>query len=155
LWQGAIAAMLIALFLHVFRNASARTRYGIACAGLALMIVAAGVTLAGYEREFRTTPLEQTAHIAPVAAAQRGAATRVPSVDAGGWSRDRIEARLPAVVVVWAAGVFVLAMHLVTSWVLVERLKRVAATAAKEAWQARLRAIADSLGVTRAVRVIQ
>jgi TonB family protein len=156
LWQGAIAAMLTALFLHVFRDAAARTRYGIACAGLALMIVAAGVTLAGYEREFRRTPLQQAAHGGTVAAVPQGTTlSGLPSVDAGGWSRDRIEARLPAVVIVWAAGVFALTLHLLTSWVLVERLKRVAAKAAKEAWQARLRSIADSLGVTRAVRVIE
>jgi beta-lactamase regulating signal transducer with metallopeptidase domain len=157
LWQGAIAAMVTALFLHLFRNAAARTRYGIACAGLALMLVAAGTTFVQYEREFRATPAPVAAHavsdaVAPVSGA---APSGLRAGDAGRWSLDRLQAQLPAVVVLWAAGVVVLTLHLLISWIFVERLRRVAAKAVQDAWRTRVRLLADSLAVTRVVRVME
>src|SRR5271163_2737996 len=45
-WEGAAIAAILALLLAVFRGASARLRYGLACAALLAMPIAFGVTLA-------------------------------------------------------------------------------------------------------------
>ncbi len=44
-WQGAMIAMLVGLTLAALRRRSAHARYVAGCAGLLLMLVAAGVTL--------------------------------------------------------------------------------------------------------------
>jgi TonB family protein len=157
LWQGAIVAMLTALALTLFREASARARYGIACIGLGVMWIAAVTTLAGYAREHR--PPDSV--VSPAVDAGVRAAQDATSIPAGtadstrAWSRERIEAQLPRIVIVWAAGVFVLTLHLLISWLLVERLRRSALHSVPDGWLTRIRAIGSSLGVTRAVRVMQ
>jgi len=45
-WEGAAIAAILAIALAMFRGSSARLRYGLACAALAAMPIAFGVTFA-------------------------------------------------------------------------------------------------------------
>ena len=135
-WQGTVIAASTALTLRVLAEARPSTRYLVACVGLALMLL---VPMAAV---FTGRPAE------PLGVLVVGsiAADVVPPVPV-----DRL---LPAAVLVWLVGVALLSIRLVAACVGVERLKR-ATCDVDETVSARVRALADRLGVARSIRVFE
>ncbi len=174
LWQAAVVAMLLAVFLRLLRRSSANVRYLTACAAIVLMVLLPIVTMqfievpgpaaeAGPEPEPYTAPVATT----PGTIVQRpeemftppdilpetaGVATAVP------WSQRitlMLEPALPYVVLGWLVGVFGLSAWHLGGWMQLQRLKRRMVHRVGDVLQQRLARIADRLGVSRAVPLLE
>ena len=171
-WQGTAIAVILALLLALLPSRSASVRYALSCAALALVVVVAVLTgLRSYESG------------AP-AAASMGRAVHVPHVDAtvaaplrspvqptmaeivvATFAPARVaslpdpwraaSAALPAIVMMWMAGVTLLSLRLVVQWLQARRLARTDAQPACEPWLAMAKRLATALGVRRAVRLVE
>ncbi len=136
-WQGTVIGCVYRARRCVsWRSARPSTRYLVACVGLALML------LVPMSAVFTGRPAEPLG----VLAGGRAAADVVPPVPV-----DRL---LPAAVLVWLVGVALLSIRLVAACVGIERLKR-ATRDVDETVSARVRALADRLGVARSIRVFE
>jgi beta-lactamase regulating signal transducer with metallopeptidase domain len=136
-WQGAAIAVLVAAVLWLMRGRSANARYLVACAGMALMIVAPAVTVV----------LAWPSRAADTAAVIRTAAA------ASAWSR--FAPFLPAMTAAWLAGVLLFQIRLVLNWSHAQHLKRFGVRAAPEAWQETMRELAARMGVSAPVRLLE
>jgi GWxTD domain-containing protein len=148
LWEGAAVAALLAAALFVFRPASARVRYGLACVALCAMLAAPAVTLgilwprihldAGVLIRSGTPPAARLA--------------QSPTPDPPPAPRPD---RLPWVAPLWMAGVLIFYLRTATSWAAVQRLRRRGTIVASAEWQERLRALARRLRVSRPVLMLE
>ena len=163
LWQGAIIGALTAIGLVLLRRSSARLRYLLACAGLAALCaapVATGFLQFDPDRAIvqRAAPPAARDHVAPPvranAALPIGATDQFSSPTALSSAAEWLNARLPALLLVWAAGVFVLALRLGRGWINVARLRREATPLAGHSAAASALRIARRLGVRRSVRLL-
>jgi len=136
IWQGTVVGGVTALALRAGRGRNARTRYLIACAGLALMLLA---PLASFS-------MNEDADIAAVASVANAAPGIAPDVAIG-----RL---LPMAVAAWMIGVVLLSVRLVAACIGVERMKR-ATRHVDAAVSRRLHVLAQRLGVTSVVRVFE
>src|SRR5262245_10878288 len=157
LWQGAAIGAMTTLLLRALRNATASTRYLVACAGLAAMFVVPLVTAASYidaaapansaliHVSSKITTPSQTA-AAVIAVPEATTSSRL--------SRTWIQARLPFVVSVWLGGVIVLALHLLRGWRTVGQIRRTSSPLTDARWLDLLQQVAERLGVTTRVRLL-
>ena len=150
LWQGAVAGVLFGLALAVTARASALTRYRVACVFLALLAACPVVTF------FWLSPDDSSG--AGVLALKTPTAiailTSAAASAAGDW-RALIDPWLPWAVLFWAAGVTFMTGRLLVEWREVRRLTQLDIRPLTAAWQRRVARLRASLGVRRAVRVLQ
>lgn len=147
LWQGVLLAVAVAMALRAMPHQSAATRYTVALSGLALQLLAFGLTAwvcypaarASFPAEF-SQPLLST----PV---------RVNSTPFD--LRLFLQTHFPSVVLVWAVGAGVLALRLLGGWVLVQRWANRGSRPAPLAWQRHLDRLAHQAGITRTVRLLE
>jgi uncharacterized protein (TIGR03435 family) len=163
-WQGAALAAIAGGLLRLLRRRSPQARYAVACAGLFAMLAAPIVTASALSRAVSVvgprTPLRVPfrgaagADLVPDAAAivlnlatARGV-TSLDVVDAGArvW--------LPLVVLLWSIGVAVLLLRLLGGWWRLHRLNRASQAAAPSVWTTAADRIAETLGVSRRVHVV-
>jgi len=163
-WQGAIIGAVTAIGLVLLRRQSAPLRYQFACAGLAALCaapVATGFFLFDPHRTIVQRPepavrdhvevatVTHANEAAPMGASQqRSTPTTLASV--AGW----LNTRRPALLLVWAAGVFVLALRLGRGWINVAHLRREATPLVGHPVAASAARIARRLGVRRSVRLL-
>lgn len=155
IWQGAALAAVTAVALRFFRTGSAQARYALACAGLAMMIVAplltAGVLFAHTpdpaDVQPRLVRIEVRRGVAALPGAGDFPIAPVPTTS----NPDPV---LLAAVVFWFSGVTILALRLGGGWWYVCRLHRRARRLAASQWTAVGQTIAARLGVTRLVQVV-
>src|SRR5262245_43490186 len=156
LWQGAAIGAMTALLLRALRNATASTRYLVACAGLAAMFVVPLVTAASYI-DAAAPANSALVHVSSkiTTPSQTAAVTAVPEpTTSSTFSRPWIEARLPFVVSIWLGGVIVLALHLLRGWRTVGRIRRTSSPLTDARWLDLLQQVAERLGVTTRVRLL-
>ena len=144
-WQGAAVGVLTALALLALRRSASDVRYVVASIGLALMLTLPIVTRrAAVSRRCAPTraPRPASRRLPGVRARRDGAAIRPrsPGAAAAGRQRDgrrrvrarrsrarsrrsALEALLPALILVWIAGVSLLSLRLLTGWIWVQRLR--------------------------------
>ncbi|HET7436155.1 MAG TPA: M56 family metallopeptidase [Thermoanaerobaculia bacterium] len=157
LWQGVIVAAILGAALALLSKRSANVRYAVSCAALALLLVLGVITAyRAYEpppapsvaSNMTTVPVTNpTAVIATIAAVTlRESATDVV-LNARDW--------LPMIVTLWLAGVVFLSLRLLLSWMRAQRLVRRDAVPASAAWQQTARRLSHSIGLTRAVRLLE
>ena len=175
-WEGSLAAALLAVAMVLLRRASANLRYGVACLVMLSMVASAGTTTyrvytqggdGGRDRESPT--LRQAlsgSRTMETAADESGSQPRPswryaslnPPEDPVPW-RQRIEDMcnrlLPWLVAAWMAGVAGLSLRLLAGWAYGERLKRRQTEPAREPWQERLSDLVRRLGVRRPVRLLE
>ena len=144
LWQGVAIAAVVAFALRRAREAPAAMRYSIGCAGLLAMLVAPIVTV------FWLLSGSQPMTASGGAGAALSGAVAI-DVAARASTLDRL---LPTIVLLWAAGVCTLALHLVSGWLDIRRLRRGGRDLGRD-WQHRARLLAERLGVTRVVTVLE
>jgi GWxTD domain-containing protein len=147
LWEGAAIAALLAAALFVFRPASARVRYGLACVALCAMLAAPAATLgilwpriqadAGVVVRSGALPADRAPAPAP------GPPPALP-LDRLGW-----------VAPLWMAGVLLFYLRTAASWAAAERLRRRGTIPASAGWQDRLRALARRLRISRPVLMLE
>ena len=160
-WQGALIGAATWVALTLLRHATAQARYGVACVGLALLCatpVGTGVWA------FLNSPAVATANVgaSPGSEATSGI-DAVPSsgseapariASSGGWrtrARAWLEARLPWVLLVWATGVILLAVHFAGGWLLLGRIRRAAEPVPPGLIVVTAETMAQRLGIRRRV----
>jgi uncharacterized protein (TIGR03435 family) len=160
-WEGTLVACVIALVLAALRNASARVRYVVACAGLLTALVAVAVTpavLLGVEGQL--SPVAPRVAAIPrqlLAGIERttGGAATLPSWPAGTRSSGRgTDVPLTTFVVLWATGVVLLTLRLALGWWRVRQLHQAALTRLASPWLATATRIAEKLQLSRVIHVV-
>jgi bla regulator protein BlaR1 len=146
LWEGALAALVLAAVLFVVR--SPRARY--ACACLAMLGV-----LAGFGLTFARLLPGKTGN----AAATRHAIPR-PSVDddqlsPGLPARFLVADALPWLAPFWIAGVILFHLHSVASWIAIRRLRRTGVCRPPDPWQQRLAYLGARLQLSTPVTLLE
>ena len=152
LWQGALIGLLAALALRLLRDARPQARYAVACAALALCaLVPMGYVIA--QMHVPATPdvtmaANETARIPGLASATRDLAP--------GWS-SRLDAALPTIVLLWAAGAGALSLRMIAGLLWIARLRATPQRPMQREWQARLDALVQRFGLRRpvALRIIE
>ena len=159
-WQGAAIGGLTACLLIALRKSTAQARYVVGCLSLAVMVAVPVVTVARYMRDAAGASaggaLTLTGRLEETAVSTAGAGARPESSAEGriNASRQWIEARLPFVVLIWSGGVLALGLHLLGGWIQIGRIRRRATPVPLNRWPESVRAMADELGVTRRLRLI-
>ena len=144
LWQGAIAALVLAVIVAATR--SARVRYVAACAALLSTALCFGLTL------LHLLPIDmRSATSAKIPALVTWAAPAVPEA----FSRPDLAAFVPWLAVLWIAGVCVFYARHVAGWISVSRLRRRGVCSAADVWQQRLACLSAGLRVTRPVQLLE
>ena len=167
-WQGAALAVVTALWLAALKRSTAEARYLAACLGLAAMALAPIATTAYYASVEKMPPTAATSAPMPAPADATAASLSVPSADGlftadvarqpftgSSISSDRLRSWLPTIVVLWIGGVAALSLNLIRGWVHTRRLLRRAQSMSASVWPARMRIMADRLGMTIKVRLVK
>lgn len=170
-WQGLILGGVLWLLRATMRKQSARSRYGVLCFGMAVCATAPCVTWVVISKNAVTHPraivmVRGTAQVAPEVAPAVMEPKRVslPSTSAAkdeprrwDWAslNYRIQAWLPVLVKLWAAGVLLLSLKLVYGWLQVGRLRRSGMSVKDVAWKQRFHGLVERMGVRVTVRFLE
>jgi beta-lactamase regulating signal transducer with metallopeptidase domain len=142
LWQGVLIGVVTSAALAVTRRRTAAARYDICVASMFLMMLAPLLTflylLQDATRPLPAVPPELLLLIEP----------------ATPWSQW-MEAWLPHIALIWLGGVFIFQARLLVLWRRSVRLRQHGATLAPTTWRETTASLSESLGVRRAVRVLQ
>jgi len=170
LWQGALVGAVTAVMLMTLRRSTASRRYLVACVSLIAIAAITMTTAVAHARELRARSLHHLDLVTQATSPThdgRGNAAASETVSGGDtfdtrttaashwWSRERLEAWSVTAVPVWLIGVLLLSVRLVSSWLLVDRIRRAAVRSIPEAWQTRARDLASRLRVTPALRLVE
>ncbi|MBZ5580264.1 MAG: GWxTD domain-containing protein [Acidobacteriia bacterium] len=149
LWQGALAAVVLALTLRLTRTGSARLRYAVACLAMLALPIVFGVTfwLALGEGLSRYPLLTHPRFPNPADAPASSAALPLPS---NSWT-----AMLPWLTPFWMVGVVLLYLRSMAAWLAAQRLRSVGVCAAAVEWQERLRHLTQHLRLRRPVLLLE
>lgn len=163
-WQGAVVALVTWLELRLLRRAAPQSRYVVSCLALAIMLALPGATAwrllsappaleaaAPVRRNVfvRVTPNPPAAHDRFIVGVRREMVA--PVVEKTAASSPLV---LPAVVSLWFAGVCLLLARLAGGWWRVRRLQQVARALPLSQWQGAADRLAQQIGLTRVVRVV-
>jgi beta-lactamase regulating signal transducer with metallopeptidase domain len=169
-WQGAGVGMLTALALAALRRSAADVRYVVASIGLALMLTLPTVTgVQRYQAALATAADVARFDAASQAVAEAGptpasavmvrkpaAAPRTPVSSPIARLREPVaEPLLPALTIVWLAGVALLSLRLLTGWLWVQRLRTHGVSPAADAVRGAGARLARRLHITRAVTLLE
>ncbi len=170
LWQGGVIALMTACLFSLARRARPSVRYAVGLAGLALMLVMPVATAFGVFR----TPADNASFpsTSPGAMAQDNG-QRVPDTGqratgtgyrvqgTGFRPGDRstphayIETALPWLALAWMLGLLVASLQLIGGLSRTRRITRAGTSSPSDALMTRVHALADRLGVSRGIRVLQ
>ena len=166
-WQGAVVGALTALALVALRRSASDIRYVVAAIGLALMLtlpVVSGV------QKFQALRADAAADVSTVALARGEGPSRevAPAPPRGqtaapaagtpvsrGTASVRVEPLLPALVLVWVAGVSVLSVRLLAGWIWVRRLRVRGNAPAADDWQRIATRLSRRLHIGRAILLLE
>lgn len=156
LWQGTLVAIVAGCALRLMNRQSAKARYLIGCGFLLLIVAFPIVTASRIYDPISPIQMQPASTISLVGTSDAELKAASASFHIPWTSRVRSMAAplLPWLVSAWFVGVLVLSARLAVGWA---RTRRFCLTgqSVPEAWQKSLRRIADSLGVARAVRLLQ
>ena len=148
IWQGALIGLVAAVLLESLRNARPQARYAVACLALLacalaplatmLSLLAPDFLATGFGGAFAS--FDRNANV-PADGALSALAPRI----------SQLQAYLPAIVAMWAAGSCVLSLRMALGLAWVRRLRNGPQAAAQPEWQARLDAIAVHFRLRRSV----
>ncbi len=151
LWQGLALGLAAWLGLVLLRGASAKARYGLACAFLLLMVAAPTATALLLQRQ-TPSPALAPLSVAVEAAVPASAAAMVPLARR---VKAALDPALPWLLAGWAAGVLLLSTRFLGSWVRVQRLRRRSASPVPSEWHLVLSRLCRDLKLSRTVRLLQ
>ena len=154
-WQGLLIGWAAALVLGLLRGARPQTRYAVACAAL---LLCAALPLAGTIERILDTHTATTA-LLPLALSDTQGASAAPT-DSVVLASDRLalweqalQARLPLVMLLWAAGAAALAIRMLLGVLWVRRRSHHAHSRSDPEWQARVNRMAGRFGIKRPVQL--
>jgi GWxTD domain-containing protein len=147
LWQGALITLVAAGVLYLCR--SARMRYGVACSAMVAMFAAFVATFV------LSIPGKRMAgRLDWMMAASSGLRGTAGAGESAGVLMDRIQPFLPWIVGFWLTGALVFGVYRLGGWMAAQRMRRVAG-AVPFPWQKRLNELAQRIGVSRTVILLQ
>ena len=161
LWEGAVVALLLGLVLQAMRRCSAQARYVVACAGMALLVLAPIVTFVSLAGSgWDAAPGQSLAPVRKISALAGGGSSGpsemyrlyVGERSAMPWWAQTLDGAMPMLVMGWACGVVLLSLRLGLGWWGMRRLVG-QGTPLDEGWLERLARVAGQLGVSRSVRL--
>ncbi len=141
LWQGALAALLVAVIRPFCRDA--RTRYAVASLALLAMLAAFAITFALFLAGPRIDPPSPLAVHAIPASAHTGAVFTA-TLTLPDW-----------LVPLWLASALLMGLYRVAGWFAAQRLRRTGVCAPPPEWQHRLRILARRVGVTQPLLLLE
>lgn len=150
LWELALIALLVWVGLHLLRRRSARSRYLLACGGLAVMVLGSVLTW------FLITPsTSMDAQLIQAVGTIAGEAT--PTKGAVTFSEwlFRIHGMAPWAAVLWCVGFTLMLARLGAGLWWLDRAYLATAGPASQARQAMLNRLAERMGVTQSVRLLE
>lgn len=151
LWQGALIGLLAALALHVLRHARPQARYAVTCLALLACVL---VPLATLIAQLTATSYEPQFGGLLTHAPRIGDSPDTPGVLFGfAPPAEQIDALLPWMVALWAAGTCVMSLRMALGLAWIRRLRRTPQGAEQAAWQMRLDALAMHFGLRRGVKL--
>jgi uncharacterized protein (TIGR03435 family) len=161
IWQGTAIGIVAAVGLRLMSAAAPQVRYVLASAAMATMLVAPIATAARLSSSASAIAGPRLS----ASAISSATATRLPDVVPGGVAstsagrapagRSRLDAVLPAIVLLWLTGVALLQLRLIGGWWRVRRLHRTSLATTPSAWQTMAEPLARRLGLRRLVHVVE
>ena len=167
IWQGALIGAVTAIALTVLRRSAADVRYVVASIGLSLMLTVPVVTAVQGWRAAAMVPDDVQAPAVPVRTFERaGVAASAPQIveplipagdpaPAAARVNGRIDMAMPLLLLVWASGVLVLSLRLISGWLWVQRMRTHGTSAAAERWQQMAARLSRQLHIGRTVRLVE
>jgi beta-lactamase regulating signal transducer with metallopeptidase domain len=169
-WQGIIAAGLLATALFALRRASANARYFAACATLIamaaclpatwLVMLPAAPTVTGSPSDpiarTQSGNTDRFAQMPVRPVTQRSQPEARPPMAAAemNW-QQRLAAYLPLLAVAWLAGVLALSLRLAIGWSAVHRLRRAASRPLDDSRQSILSRLSHQIGIRWPVKLLE
>jgi ankyrin repeat protein/beta-lactamase regulating signal transducer with metallopeptidase domain len=170
LWQGAVFALLLGVFLILLRSYSAHARYLVAVGFLAAFFVAVGLT---FVTQYQTSAVHSSVHSDHIDREFASSAhTSSPALDTPSGRRPStlnspaahhgpiavasayFSRHLPLIVTLWLMGVLVLQLRVLGQLALVQRLKNYGTSRLPASWAGRLQELEDRLDIRRPVRYL-
>lgn len=165
LWQGALAALGFAAVLYFSRRYSARVRYGLGLATLALVLLMSGLTFWNhYSGSGPAGSAALVSQAATASASTQPAALAAPAAAAGEESRsqrivaffsDYFSRHLPLIVSLWLLGVLFLTLRFSGSLLYIQRLKYWQNRPLPSPWPEKLQELAARAGLRRPLRLLE
>ncbi|MCI0486522.1 MAG: HEAT repeat domain-containing protein [Blastocatellia bacterium] len=167
-WQGALVAVVLALFMGLLRRRSANLRYLVACSAMLLMLILPIATIwFMYAPSQQAAPIEtlispstsreSSALAAPLPSGNRPTGSALAPLPPSWQERlyERVEPSLPWLIAVWLVGVFALSLRLLGGWATTQYLKKRRTNPVREQLQEKLSDLCLKLRVTRTVRLLE
>ncbi len=179
IWLGAAAGLLLAAALRLMKSRSSEARYAVACAALVAVLAVSVGTFFVVPAPERPAPVAAAPMPGPVALPLRpSTVVTLPPMPAGVTLPPAppatvaempvvaetplavravkvVEPALPYIVMAWGLGVLVLSLWQLTGWMLVQRLRRLAAAVQEPALVESARRLAHAMRVSRPVRLLE
>jgi bla regulator protein BlaR1 len=162
LWQGALAALAFAVVLYFSRRSSARLRYGLGLAILALMLL---VSILTFRNHYNAAGNDGAAPRPDMAAAASGqaaapfiqAAVKEPSRSQRivAFFSDYFSRHLPLLVTLWLLGVLFLTLRFTGGMLYLQRLKYKQSRPLPQPWPDRLLELAEKAGLKRPLQLLE
>jgi GWxTD domain-containing protein len=147
-WEGAAIAAIFAVTLAIFRGSSAPLRYALACAALAAMPIAFGVTFAV------SLPPSPTRTMVPIPLPEpsRVQFESAPQAPPESW---KFSSLVQWAAPLWLAGVAGFLLYRFASWVAAQRFRRRGTWPAPKEWPQYVATLATQLGISRPVALLE
>ncbi|HEX7553117.1 MAG TPA: M56 family metallopeptidase [Geothrix sp.] len=152
LWQGAALGLLAWTALLLLRGASAKARYGLACACLLLMVAAPVATFLLLQPQALIPVSGPVSSLTPSLEPATVAALILPMTQR---LKVTLDPALPWLLGGWALGVLLLSARFLGSWVRVQRLRRRSAEPVPAEWHLVVSRLCRELKLSRTVRLLQ
>ncbi len=159
LWQGSIAAIVVATVLRCCRRASPNVRYIVACVALGTML---GLPLlTAYVLASKSPDATLGANLSlgdgrsPFAGAAFEAARVAQELISNTARVDVLEPYFPVIVALWLFGVTVLLLRTFRAWYHIRRLHKAALAWTPSSWQLPANRLTQRLRLRKAVRVVE
>ncbi|WP_242926156.1 M56 family metallopeptidase [Pontibacter vulgaris] len=159
LWQGALAAIIVALLLIVLNRHSAKVRYMVSLLGMATVLVLFIVTFIHY---YTSVPGPANASSPQeLSMIQLQSISASPAGDATAWEQALASGKLyfaqhlPLLVSLWLMGLLVMVLRFLGSMAYVQRLRNYKTQTLGMHWQETLATLQQRMGVSRAVKLAE
>ena len=158
-WQGAVIGASVALALRIASRATASTRYAIACAGLAVMLLAPAMTVWRLQSDhgpgrFGGLDTRTTAVVAVPSAAGLQTGVKAPGTIAPRTMGSPVR-WFPLLVVLWLTGVAALTTRTAIGWLRVRRIHRASLALPPSRWQVTATRLAEVFGIDRRIHLAE
>jgi bla regulator protein BlaR1 len=150
LWQGLVIGAVYSLLIGCLRDATAATRYWVGMGTLAAMFLGTVVTFAAVYQPL--VPMSSGPAISVGATS-----VQAVSVDVSGWEafKFQLEIFLPWAVLAWLSGVFLLSGRIALDFWRIRKLAIDGVQPMPDPWPALVKRMCRSLGMSRAVSVVE